>query len=105
MLRKLRESRPNTYSKRHRGARKLVVFVNPFNKYSKMAVPICREIAGKYGLELVEIPLINRRNFKIAERLGLSKTPSILLDRKVVASGLPDREKLEEAVKKALENV
>ncbi len=101
----MRENQPDMYSKRRHGARKLVIFVNPFDKYSKKAVPICREIARKYGLKLVEIPLINRRNFKIAERLGLSKTPSILLDRKIVASGLPDHKKLEEAVKKALENV
>ncbi len=105
MLRKLRESQPNMYSKQRHGARKLVVFVNPFDKYSKKAIPICKQIAEKFGLELVEIPLINRRNFRIARRLGLSKTPSILIDRKLIASGLPDREKLEEAVKQALEDV
>jgi thioredoxin 1 len=89
--------------KREEACMELKVFTLPTCKDCPAAKRISKEIADKYGLEYAEVDISTPEGQLEGLMYQIMSTPSIVIDKEVVARGkLPSREELETEIRKLL---
>lgn len=85
---------------------KIEIFYSPICLHCPPAIDLLREVCAKYGnIEIEEVNVWDERGAAKAIEYKISLVPAIVINGKVTFLGLPDREKLIEAIETALKGV